>query len=126
MPPPVARFTITGNKGENACTISSGGELDTPSVPCRSDATASSGNLLLWRYTYTLGSSTDTFVATDKIVGVEPPSGCSFLSGRSTSSDDNGTYIQMQVDLVVEDRDGVRSSAASKSIKVYTNGTCGY
>jgi hypothetical protein len=65
-------------------------------------------------------------VATDKVIGLDPPSGCSFLSGRSTSSDSDGTYIQMSVDLVVEDRDGARSSATNKTIKIYTNGACGY
>ena len=123
--PPVARFTVTGNRGENACTINSG-ELDTASSICRADATASSGNIVYWRYTYSFGSATDVYIATDKMAAVDPPSGCSFLAGRSTSSDDVGTYIQMGVELVVEDRDGARSSPASKTIKVYTNGSCSY
>ena len=61
IPPPVARFTITGTaRGENKCTLNNNdGDND-----CRVDASASSGVPKFYIYTYTIGSSTVTDVLT--------------------------------------------------------------
>jgi hypothetical protein len=50
---------------------------------------------------------------------------CDFVSGATTSTDDDGKYLDMTVTLEVTDRDG-DSNTASRTIKLYTGGTCGF
>jgi hypothetical protein len=80
-----------------------------------------------YRYTYTIGGGSGVQdVKTDPMGDVEISNGCDFLKDHSTSTDDTGQYISMNVSLVIEDREGTLSSKASKDVKVYTNGYCGY
>jgi hypothetical protein len=122
--PPAARFTLTSpSKGENNCLITdSGGGLD-----CRTDASASGGFPRFFRWTYAIGGSTNSDVTVDPMADVEIKSGCDFFKDKSTSTDGNGDrYMNMDVTLQVEDREGTLSTKTTKTVKVYPNGFCGF
>ena len=122
IPPPVARFTVTGsNRGENKCTITNGnGDND-----CRIDASASSGVPRLYLYTYALGSSTITDGKTDKMGDVEIPD-CNFYKDHSTDDDNGDKYLNVDISLQIEDREGAKSSVNTKRVRFYPAGNCGY
>jgi hypothetical protein len=122
IPPPVARFTITGsNRGEDKCQLSGGGDND-----CRVDASASSGAIRFYIYTYSIGSSTSVDGKTDKIGDADIQTGCDFFKDHSTNDDNGDKYLNVDVSLQIEDREGARSSATKKTVRFYTAGNCGY
>jgi hypothetical protein len=122
--PPVARFTVTGAaKGDNTCTITSGNaDLD-----CRTDGTTSGGLPRFYIWTYVIGSTTDTDTTSDAHADVFIRDQCDFFKDRSTATDSNGDrYLNMDIGLIIEDREGTRSSKTTKTVRVYTAGFCGY
>jgi len=123
IPPPVARFTITGsNRGENNCQLSGGGDND-----CRVDASASSGVPRFYIYTYQIGSSTVTDGKTDKVGDVDISGNpCDFFKDHSTNEDNGDKYLNVDVSLQIEDREGAKSSVTKKTVRFYTAGNCGY
>ncbi len=121
LPTPRASFTVTSpERGSDACVlINVGRQLD-----CRLDGSASEGRLTRWLW---------TLEAKEKIIGEkgEPifadiDSTCAFVDGLTASTDSNGKYVNMTVSLQVEDRDGTRSATSARTIKLYTNGNCGF
>jgi hypothetical protein len=123
IPPPVARFTVTGSsRGENNCVITSGdADLD-----CRTDASSAGGFPRFYRWTYTVGSTSNTDVKADKVSDIDIKDKCDFFKDRSLSEDSNGKYLNMDVRLVIEDREGSTSQPTTRTVKVYVNGFCGY
>ena len=123
IPPPVARFTVTGDKrGENQCSITNGnGDTD-----CRLDATASGGFARFYSYTYAIGSSTVTDVKTDPMNIVDIADPCTFFKDHSTADDNGDKYFNMDISLQIEDREGSKSSVTKKTIRMYPQGNCGY
>jgi len=122
--PPVARFTVTSpSKGESNCVITDGNA----SLDCRTDSSTSSGFARFYRWTYSIGSTVNTDVTTDKTADVEVKDKCDFFKERSLSSDSNGDkYMNMDIGLVIEDREGTSSAKTTRTVKVYPNGNCGY
>jgi hypothetical protein len=43
----------------------------------------------------------------------------------TAKTDDQGTYVDMTIQLEVQDRDGSQSPAVTRSVKLYTNDYCG-
>jgi hypothetical protein len=123
IPPPVARFTVTGAaRGEDKCTLSGGGDND-----CRVDASASGGVARFYIYTYQVGSSVVTDGKTDKVGDVDiPGSPCDFFKDHSTNDDSGDKYLNVDVSLQIEDREGAKSSITKKTVRFYTAGNCGY
>jgi len=122
IPPPVARFTVTGNsRGENKCTITNAnGDND-----CRLDASASGGVPRFYIYTYQLSSTTITDGKTDKIGDVDIPD-CNFYKDHSTDDDNGDRYLNVDISLQIEDREGAKSSINTKRVRFYPSGNCGY
>ena len=123
IPPPVARFTVTGSqRGEDRCTLTNAnGDND-----CRLDASASAGVVKFFIYTYAIGSSTVTDGKTDRVGDVDVSSGCDFFKDHSTNDDGSDRYLNVDVSLQIEDREGTRSSVTKKTVRFYTSGYCGY
>jgi hypothetical protein len=123
IPPPVARFTVTGSaKGENNCVITNGdADLD-----CHTDASTSGGFPRFYRWTYSIGSTTNTDVKTDKMADIEIKDKCDFFKDRSPSTDNNDKYLNMDVRLVIEDNEGTNSTPTTRTVRVFVNGFCGY
>jgi hypothetical protein len=122
--PPVARFTVTGpGKGDNNCVITNSG----PDLDCRTDATTSGGLPKFYIWTYSIGSTVDTDTTTDPHADVFIRDGCDFFKDRSLNTDSDGNkYLNMDIGLVIQDREDTRSSKTTKVVKVYPNGFCGY
>ncbi len=121
LPTPRASFTVTSpDRGSDACMlINLGTALD-----CRLNGSASEGRLTRWLW---------TLEAKEKILGdkneaifADIDSTCAFVDSLTASTDSNGKYVNMTVSLQVEDRDATRSSTNSRTIKLYTNGNCGF
>jgi hypothetical protein len=122
IPPPVARFTITGSgRGEDKCTLIAGGDND-----CRVDASASGGVPKFYIYTYQISSSTAVDGKTDRVGDVDIPAGCDFYKDHSTNDDNGDKYLNVDVSLQIEDREGTKSSVTRKTVRFYTAGNCGY
>jgi hypothetical protein len=52
---------------------------------------------------------------------------CAFFENARGGDDSNGNrYLQMTIELVVEDRIGTRSSAVRRDVKLYPNRMCGF
>jgi hypothetical protein len=122
IPPPVARFTITGaGRGEDKCTLIPGGDND-----CRVDASASGGVPKFYIYTYQISSSTAIDGKADRVGDVDIPAGCDFYKDHSTNDDNGDKYLNVDVSLQIEDREGTKSSVTRKTVRFYTAGNCGY
>jgi hypothetical protein len=123
IPPPVARFTITGNaRGDDKCTITnSSGDTD-----CRQDASASSGVVRFYLWTYSIGSTTAADGKTDPISVIDISAGCDFFKDHSTNDDNGDKYLNVDVGLQIEDREGSKSSVTKRTVRFYTAGNCGY
>jgi hypothetical protein len=123
IPPPVPRFTITGAAlGDSKCTLTdASGDND-----CRVDASASSGFPKFYIYTYSIGSSTVTDGKTDKVGDVDIQNACDFFKDRSTNDDNGDKYLNADVTLQIQDREDTTSGKATKTVRFYVAGRCGY
>ena len=61
----------------------------------------------------------------DKVGDIDIPS-CDFYKDRSTNDDNGDKYLNVDVSLQLEDREGVKSSINKKTVRFYVNGYCGY
>jgi hypothetical protein len=123
IPPPVARFTIIGTaRGSDRCTlVDNNGSND-----CTVDASASSGVPRFYVYTYSLGSSTVTDGKTDKVGDVDIQNACDFFKDRSTNDDNGDKYLNVDVSLQIQDREGTTSGKTTRTVRFYVAGRCGY
>ena len=118
-PPPLsARFTFTSvARGTDGCEISAAdGDLD-----CTFDATSSTGPIDQYIWFVTVGSKELTHNTTQPIVKLDTD--CTLLGGGT--EDDDGR-IEMRVELHLRGRDGTLSSKVNSTLKVWTNGRCGF
>ena len=122
LPTPRASFTVTSpTKGTDACLlIDQGDQLD-----CRLDARASLGVLTRWSWLFT---AADRQIAnrTEATYGEIDTGGCPFVEDAPAKTDDQGRYVDMTIQLEVQDRDGSQSPAVTRSVKLYTNDYCGF
>jgi hypothetical protein len=120
LPRPRASFTVTSPTfGQDACGLIDGGT----SLDCRFDGTRSDGRIVRWRWYLDAGER----IFSDRPEGIlaEVDSTCKFVSGNiTTGTDSTGKYVEMNVMLEVNDKDG-DGNTTSRKIKLYTNGLCG-
>ena len=57
---------------------------------------------------------------------VDIPNACDFFKDRSTNDDNGDKYLNADVSLQIEDREGTLSGKTTKSIRFYLAGRCGY
>lgn len=121
LPTVRASFTVSSpTKGANACKLISDNNLD-----CVLDASASDGRLTRWIWTLTSEKEvTETRSGTTWTPDISI--GCSFITGATSNTDSQGRYVNITIKLQVEDRDGTRSSAVSRTVKLYTEERCGF
>lgn len=124
LPPTLtASFTVRSpRKGADSCVLGPPDEVD-----CDTDGSASRGFVEKWHWTYsTAGSSLSHTTA----AGLSKPkisSGCGFLQfARGGDNPDGSRYIQMTIELAVEDGAGSRSSPMRRAVKLYPNRLCGF
>ena len=119
-PPPLeARFTVVSRRhGANACGIDdSDGHMD-----CEFDGRSSTGSIKEFQWKLRIDNDTYEVKSADGLTHLSP--NCGFLDGGGTQTD--GDYVNMGVELNVVGRDGERSTAASRTIKLYPHKNCDY
>jgi hypothetical protein len=124
--PTVARaaFTVTSpTYGADSCRLVQSGQ----SFDCLLDGSASQGILQLWTWTLGIGTGRIREVRTTAVLTPDTQSGCNFVEGGSTNTDSSGRrYVEMTIELVVEDREGLRSPAVTRAVRLYPEQLCGY
>jgi hypothetical protein len=117
-----ASFTVTSPaRGADACVLIAGGnQLD-----CRLDGRGSSGAIVRWSWVLTVVER----IVTQKADGIfaEIDTQCRLVAGADSSTDNEGRrYVNMTVALEVSDRDGTQSSPTTRTVRLYTDGNCGF
>ena len=122
--PPVARFNISSSaRGDSKCTITD----EQGNYDCVVDASASGGVPRYFRWSFSIGGgSSDTDVRADSMSQPDISDGCTFFKDHSTNDDNGDKYLNVDVGLIVEDVEGTLSSKATKTVRFYTAGHCGY
>ena len=117
-----AAFQVkNGSKGTDTCTITSeDGDAD-----CTYDGSSSRGSVALWRWTTTVGSHTGSHDSTQATSGADD--GCNVLSGGTpVTIDGRPQYVNITVQLFVEDSAANKSATVSRTVRLYPNSECGY
>ena len=117
-----ASFTVTSpTRGADACVLIEGGtELD-----CRLDGRGSTGAIVRWSWVLTAVER----LVTQKTDGIfaEIDVQCRLVAGGESNTDDEGRrWVPMTISLEVTDRDGSTSSPATRRVRLYTDGNCGF
>lgn len=117
-----ASFTVTSpTRGADACVLIEGGtELD-----CRLDGRGSTGAIVRWSWVLTAVER----LVTQKADGIfaEIDVQCRLVAGGESNTDDEGRrWVPMTISLEVTDRDGSTSSPATRRVRLYTDGNCGF
>jgi hypothetical protein len=123
--PPVltALFTVRSPaRGVDSCVLG-----PTDDVDCAIDGTSSRGFVERWHWSYWAGGSALGHTTTTGLSKPRLPTRCAFLEGaRGGDNADGSKYIQMTIELVIEDRSGTRSSAVRRAVKLYPDRLCGF
>jgi hypothetical protein len=119
-----AAFTVRSpGRGVDACVL--GREAD--EIDCDTDGTSSRGFLQRWHWRYWAGTSPLGHTTTEGLSKPRLTTGCRFLEGsRGGDNPDGSQYIQMTIELVVEDRTGARSAPVTRAVKLYPSRLCGF
>jgi len=127
LPPALtAAYSVTSpQKGADACVL---GPDDSDQMDCALDARGSTGFIDRWTWRYwTVESRPIGHTTTDSQTKPSLSNRCAFFENSGTAIDGQGNrYIQMTVELVVQDRLGSRSTPVQRAVRVYPNRLCGY
>jgi hypothetical protein len=125
MPPTLtAQFTVRSPaKGADSCVLGpSPDDLD-----CDTDGRGSRGFATKWHWSYWTGGTPLTHTSADGLSKPRLTTGCAFLqTARGGDNPDGSKYLQMTIELVVENGSGQRSSPVQRAVKLYPNFTCGF
>ncbi|HEY6359829.1 MAG TPA: hypothetical protein VIX63_01930 [Vicinamibacterales bacterium] len=97
-------------------------------MPACADGGASSiGPVERWSWRYWTVNTPLSHMATVANSTMNLATRCAFFDGARGGDGPNGDrYIQMEIELVVLDREGNRSAAVRKPVKMYPNRLCGF
>ena len=97
-----------------------GTELD-----CRLDGRGSSGAIVRWSWVLSVVERLITQRADGIFAEIDVQ--CRLVSGADSNTDDEGRrWVPMTISLEVMDRDDPQSPPATKRVRLYTNGNCGF
>jgi hypothetical protein len=117
-----ASFTVTSpTRGADVCVLIEGGTA----LDCRLDGRGSSGAIVRWSWVLTAVER----LITQKADGIfaEIDVQCRLVSGAESNTDDEGRrWVPMTISLEVMDRDGTQSPPTTRTVRLYTNGNCGF
>jgi len=123
-PPLVPVFTVrSALKGNGACVFGP----TTEDADCQLDGTGSKGFIDLWVWSYTIGNNRLTHTSREAQSRLKLATKCAFFEGgRGGDDPDGGRYVQMNIELQVQDRAGTRSGVTSQPVRFYPNHLCGF
>jgi hypothetical protein len=124
-PPQItAAFTVTSpTKGAGACVLGP----TTDQADCVLDARGSTGPIERWVWRYWTGNNPVGHATTDAMSRVQFSSRCLiFDGGRGGDGSSGDRYVHMQIELVVQDREGNRTDPVVQPVRLYPNRLCGF
>ena len=97
-------------------------------IDCVLDARGSTGFIDRWTWRYwTVEASPLGHSTTDSQAKPSLTNRCTFFQNASTGIDPQGNrYVEMTIELVVQDRLGSRSNPVQRAVRMYPNRLCGY
>jgi hypothetical protein len=117
-----ASFTVMSpTRGADVCVLIEGGTA----LDCRLDGRGSSGAIVRWSWVLTAVER----LITQKADGIfdEIDVQCRLVAGGESNTDsEDRRWVPMTISLEVMDRDGAQSSPTTKTVRLYTNGNCGF
>ena len=119
-----AAFSVTSpTKGNDACLYGPG----TDEADCVLDATASRGTIDRYIWTYWTGGMVIGHSTPQARSAMQIDTECRFFENARGGDDASGNkYIQMTVELVLQDRNNVRTSPIRRAVRLYPNRLCGF
>jgi hypothetical protein len=123
-PPLVPAFTVQSPaKGTGACVFGP----KTDEADCGLDGSKSRGLIDLWVWTYTIGNNRLSHTSREAQSRLNIATKCAFFDGgRGGDGPGGGKYVQMNIELQVQDRAGTRSGVTSQPVRFYPNHLCGF
>jgi hypothetical protein len=117
-------FSVTSpTKGNDACLYGPG--LD--EADCILDASASRGTIERYIWTYWTGGMVIGHSTPQARSSMQLDTECRFFENARGGDDASGNkYIQMTVELVLQDRNNVRTSPIRRAVRLYPNRLCGF
>jgi hypothetical protein len=119
-----ASFSVSSpTKGSDGCVLGP----RTDEADCVLDATQSSGFIHQYVWTYWTGSAPIGHQTEQTRSAMQIDSDCGFFeNGRGGDDSGGNRYVQMTIQLIVQDRAGTRSAPVQRSIRLYPNRMCGF
>jgi hypothetical protein len=117
-------FSVSSpTKGSDACVLGP----RTDEADCVLDATGSSGFIHQYVWTYWTGSAPIGHQTEQTRSAMQIDSDCRFFeNGRGGDDSSGNRYVQMTIQLIVQDRAGTRSAPVQRAIRLYPNRMCGF
>jgi hypothetical protein len=110
-------------RGNDACLYGPG----TDEADCVLDASASRGTIDRYIWTYWTGGAVIGHSTPQAQSALQLDTECRFFENARGGDDASGNrYIQMTVELVVQDRNNVRTSPVRRAVRLYPNRLCGF
>jgi len=122
-PQVIAAFTVNSpTKGAGACML-----LSTERADCTLDGRGSRGPITQWIWRYWTGNNPVTRLDDEGVSTKQLLTKCLiFDGGRGGDGPGGDRYVQMTIELVVQDREGNRSAPVVQAAKLYPNRMCGF
>jgi hypothetical protein len=119
-----AVFSVSSpTKGNDACVLGP----RTDEADCVLNATGSSGFIHQYVWTYWTGSAPIGHQTEQTHSAMQIDTDCRFFeNGRGGDDSSGNRYVQMTVQLIVQDRAGTRSAPVQRSVRLYPNRMCGF
>ena len=110
-------------KGDDACLYGPGRD----EADCVLDASASRGTIERYIWTYWTGGTVIGHSTPQTQSALQLDTECRFFDNARGGDDASGArYIQMTIELVVQDRNNVRSSPVRRAVRLYPNRLCNF
>jgi len=119
-----AAFSVTSpTRGHDACLYGPG----TDEADCVLDASASRGTIDGYLWTYWTGGAVIGHSTPQARSALQLDTECRFFENARGGDDASGNrYIQMTVELVLQDRNNVRTSPVRRAVRLYPNRLCNF
>jgi len=119
-----ASFTVNSpTRGSDGCVF--GPEND--EADCVLDASQSRGFISQYFWTYWTGSAPIGHATDRPLTGLQISTKCGFFeNGRGGDDSSGNKYVQMTIEMYVQDSVGNRSAPVRRSIRLYPNRKCGF
>ena len=117
-------FSVTSpTRGSDACLYGPG----TDEADCVLDASASRGTIDRYIWTYWTGGAVIGHSTPQTHSALQLDDECRFFDNARGGDDANGNrYIHMTIELVLQDRNNVRTSPVRRAVRLYPNRLCGF